>query len=119
MDSIKTVKVRPYPIEAVITGRAAPFSCKILKVTLRGALVDPGGMQLQVTEKLRLAFEIPHFKDKIESDVVVVKFYDKFSGDLDNKKIQRWDELHFDKISPASRIRIERFLKAIRQTEKY
>lgn len=118
MAEVVKKKVKPYPFDGVLTGQAV-MPCKVLKLTLRGLLVDTGGAQLHIHDKLKVAFEIPHYKDRIESEVVVVKFYDKFSGSIENKKIERWDELHFIKLTTDFKLKIERFLKAIKQVEKY
>lgn len=114
---IKIKKVQPYPIPAVLTGRAAPLPCKILKLTLTGALIDTGGAQLQTHEKVGIEFALPVIKSQIKTESVVIKFYDRLiARPGEQKVIERWDELQFTNLTSAMKTEIHKFLLAIRQT---
>ena len=112
-ENIIKKKVKPYPIECVLTGKAQPIKANIVKLSERGFLVNVGREFFRTLEVLTVDFLLPVSKDAISSEVKVVKTYDQYKEP--NGASSRLIEMHFTHLPDTQSKSIYNFLVAIRQ----
>jgi hypothetical protein len=113
--SAKAVKkVRPYPIEALITHDGKALPAHVVKLTTIGLMADLGANFMRVGEVCTISFEVPVLKLPVAANVVVVRTWDQFSVDMGlGNSSHKLAELHFKGMVPEHRENIVSFLKKI------
>lgn len=107
-------KVRPYPIEAVLDMNGQKKPVEVIYVTAMGCIVRLKAQMVTVGEYYQVVFELPVLKEFINTQVRVLKTYDK-AIDPKEKKVERLSELHFQALSKEHKSRIVAFIQAIGQ----
>lgn len=110
-------KVAPYPIEANLEAEGVKKPVDVIYVAPKGCIVRLKGPMVFVGEYYQVAFELPVLKEFINTQVRVLKTYDK-AIDPKEKKVDRIAELHFQGLSDEHRKRILSFNTAIGQDPK-
>ncbi len=112
-ENIIKKKVKPYPIECVLTGKAQPVNGKIVKLTEVGFLVNVGREFFRTLEVFTVDFLLPVSKDAISSQVKVITTYDNYKEP--NGASSRLIEMQFTHLPDAQSKSIYNFLVAIKQ----
>jgi hypothetical protein len=107
-------KIRPYPIEANLEMNALKKPVEVILINPKGCIVRLKSQMVTVGEYYQLIFELPVLKEFINTQVRVLKTYDK-SIDPKEKKVERLSELHFQALSSEHKARIVAFMSAIGQ----
>lgn len=113
-------KKRPYPIPARILGFEKPVDARVVKLTNFGFLIEvPQDVPLTVHEKRSVELMLPMSEDVIAARAVIVKVYNQYVGKtMENAKIYRLMEMHFETITPEHKLRIERFIRLVHGSGK-
>jgi hypothetical protein len=115
LNAVIKKKIKPYPISVQLTGTSGVLKGKIIKLVPKGFIVNLEGSFVHVHETYKVAFEIPLARHDINSDVIVIKTYDRSTPEHD---IERLAEVHFTHLSDADRKNIQSFLRAINQSDE-
>ncbi len=107
-------KVRPYPIEANLDANGLKKPVEVIYVTAMGCIVRLKAQMVFVGEYYQITFELPVLKEFINTQVRVLKTYDK-ALDPKQKIVERVAELHFQALSNDHKSRIVAFITAIGQ----
>lgn len=106
-------KIRPYPFGAALEAASVKKPVEVLHINVKGAIVRLGPTLVFVGEYYSLAFEFPVTRVAVSAQVRVLKTSDRVVND--ENAVERTAELHFQKLDPENRRRIQGFLQAIRQ----
>lgn len=112
-ENIIKKKVKPYPIDCVITGKAQPLKAQIVKLSERGFMATVGREIFHTLEVYNVDFLLPVSKDPVSSEVKVITIYDNYK--LPNGESSRLVEMHFTHLPDTQSKSIYNFLVAIRQ----
>lgn len=116
MSAAKIKKVKPYPILTHITIAAgAPFTADIIKLVLKGFMMDMNGKVLKVGTTMQVTFELPVLKKVIVQNVKVIRTFDR--SNPKTRSIDRLAECHFLAVSDEQQNNIYTFLQMIRQDD--
>lgn len=116
MAAVKVKKVKPYPIPVQIAAAGAtPFQGQIVRLVLKGFMVDMQGKVLKVGSLLQVNFELPVLKVAIAQNVKIMKTYDQTNPQT--RGIDRIAECHFTALSDEQQNNIYTFLQTIRQND--
>lgn len=105
-------KIKPYPIETSLEQEGKKFSGNILKLTLKGFIMDMKSSFVKVGQEYLVVFEIPVLREFIRGKCKVIKTYDHSTEGVG---AQRMAEMHFLALDDEYRERIKKFLSAIGQ----
>jgi hypothetical protein len=115
MAALNVKKVKPYPIPAQFILNGAAFPGDIVKLVLKGFMVDTRGKVLTVGSVLQVTFELPVLRATVTQNVKVVKTFDR--ANPKTHAIDRIAECHFTVLSDQQETHIYEFLQAIRQDD--
>ena len=107
-------KVPPYPIEAILELNGLKKPVEIIYLSPMGCIVRLKNQMVSVGEYYQIFFEFPVSKEFLNTQVRVLKTYDK-AIDPKEKKVERLSELHFQALSNQHKSRIVAFMTAIGQ----
>lgn len=107
-------KVRPYPFEANLEMDGQKKPVEVVYVSSLGCIVRLKTQMVTVGQYYQIVFELPVLKEFINTQVRVLKTYDK-AIDPKEKKVERLSELHFQALSPEHKARIANFMASIGQ----
>ncbi len=110
-------KVRPYPIAGTLEKETVKSEVEIIFVNVQGAIVRLKNQILHVGMYYQIVFEIPVTHEFVNTQVRVLKTYDK-TLDIKSKSVERMAELHFQDLTKEHRTRIFAFTNAIGQESK-
>jgi hypothetical protein len=110
-ETVKTVKVSPYPISVTFGVPPAIHRGKIRKLTLKGFLAECENKYLTVSEKVEAQFTLPVIGMDFKEQVVVMKTYDTKT----EHGVERLIEFHFTMLKDSKLIKD--FLKQIGQAK--
>ena len=108
-------KVKPYPIESTLEQEGKKIPGQILKLTLKGFIMDMKRSVVQVGKEYEIIFELPVLREYIRSKCKVIKTYDQST---EAEGTQRRAEMHFLGLDEEYHGRIKKFLVSIGQTSK-
>jgi hypothetical protein len=109
-------KVKPYPFDATLEVNAQKMSVEVIFVNDKGVIVRLKNQIVHVGTYYQIAFEIPVSREFVNTQVRVLKTYDK-TLDIKEKTVERLAELHFQELTKEHRARIRAFTAAIGQHE--
>ena len=115
MTAARVKKVKPYPIPIQMMSGPTAIHGQIIKLVLKGFMVDTLGKVIKVGAVLQVSFELPVTHNVITQNVKVMKTYDRTN--LQNHSIDRIAECHFTAISDDQQTDIYTFLQLIRQDD--
>jgi len=107
-------KVKPYPFEGTLEINAQKTPIEVMYLNTKGAIIRLKKQILHVGEYYQVAFEIPVSHVFINTQVRVLKTYDK-ALDIKEKTVERLAELHFQELTKEHRSRIVVFMNTIGQ----
>ena len=105
-------KVKPYPFEASLEQEGKKISGDILKLTLKGFIMDMKRSLVMVGQEYLVVFEVPVLREYIRCKCKVIKTYDQ---SMEGVGTQRRSEMHFLGLDEEYQGRIKKFLSAIGQ----
>jgi hypothetical protein len=119
MNSVKVVKVQPYPISSLVTKTegAPPLRCHIMRLTVVGVLLRVSKEHFfKVGDNHSIEFDVPSTHVTIHASTKVIKTYDNFADASApaHEKVYLV-EMHFRGLDEEERKTIERFIKKIGQ----
>ena len=115
MAAAKVIKVKPYPIATHMQVGPVAMQGQIIKLVLKGFMVDTQGKVLKVGTVMQINFELPVVKAPIAQTVKVMKTFDR--PNPQTKAIDRIAECHFMALSDEQQQNIYQFLQKIRQED--
>ena len=115
MSAVKVKKVKPYPIVAQLAGPSGAGPGQILKLVMKGFIVDMQSKVLKVGDIYQVTFELPVLRVVIDQFAKVMKTYDRVNSG--SQAIERLAEFHFTALSDEQTKKIYSFLTAIHQDD--
>ncbi len=113
------VKVKPYPFEASFeSAQQQKFVGEVLKLTLKGFIVDLKKTVVVVGRNYQVRFVLPTKRFPLEFTAKVIKTYDQFRGKTESNKVDHLAEFHFVKPSEGNLTEIKSFLLKIGQISR-
>lgn len=109
-------KIKPYPIDSNLENNGLKKPVDIIFVNPQGCIVILKKEMVFVGEYYQLVFELPVLREFVNTQVRVLKTYDR-SIDATGKKVERLAELHFQTLSQEHKARIVSFAAAIGQVK--
>jgi hypothetical protein len=117
-NKVQVKKVKPYPFPAGLDHGGAKLNVEIMKLTQIGFIARLDQGIVHVGGHGKCSFELPVIKRPIESQVRVLKTYDRAVPVAENKKdtkVERLAEFHFNDLPVEHTKLIELFMRQIGQ----
>ena len=105
-------KVKPYPFPATLEQESKKIPGDILKLTLKGFIMDMKRSLVMVGQEYLVIFEVPVLREYIRCKCKVMKTYDQ---SIEGAGTQRRAEMHFLGLDEEYQGRVKKFLSAIGQ----
>lgn len=109
------VKVKAFPIDALLTNGPLQTRGQIYKLIGHGCLCDTKEVLFKPGQVSELSFVLPVLNIAIKCKVLVVKVHDRLVGGGDKRTIYHYTEFHFQDLNVDHGVAISRFLKALGQ----
>ena len=115
MAAAQVKKVRPYPIDALLSADGKALPVRIVKLTTVGLMCDLGGHFVTVGGHYSISFDVPVLKLPVAANVVVVRTWDQFAVDMSvGNASHKLAEMHFKGLHPEHRDNVVAFLRQIK-----
>ena len=110
------VKVKPFPIDAVVTTGVVQSKVQVLKLANQGFLADTKEILFRAGQPGEVHFILPVLNHEIKCHVMVVNVHDRIVGEQKRRqKVLHYTEFHFTDLSPEQQINLNQFFQAIGQ----
>ena len=106
----KVRRVKPYPFKAQFKDARGLYQGQIVKLTVKGLMIDVPGTAVQPGDKVEVSFVTPVLAGTVVAAGVVVKIYNQTGETL--------VEIHFRSLPPESLKHIARFLEGTGEVKK-
>lgn len=114
-ESVKKIKVSPYPIRVQFLLGPTPIVGQIVKLTMIGFLAEVS-YPFVVGHKVDCQFTLPVLGEEFKETMVVIKSYDQYKGKNEaGAEIKRLSEFHFKSLNSKGKEILEGFLRRIGQ----